>query len=771
MKWFIFAGVIMGSLFVGIQECSGYACPLIEMELVQGFGGTHVGADYDADAGDHVYALADGRVCFYKSDASCMGGGNGKDCDCVDGEVIFVRHQKPSGTYFIAMYGHIKNVPSEFAAITQYTESGPIVEAGEQIAEIGVYAPCRDCSPRCDHLHLGIWDSENQMPSSGWGYGNACYKNPSGCWVAPESFLGTCTDPQVLTFLTSFVDFTVQEEGPYFPNQVIHCTMRWKNEGSATWSSTPGDNYVELGSCNINQNIVPSWLYDSSLGWISNLVPCTFDGDDVGPGETATFAFPGKIPSDAQAGQTPVYFGAVYDAAIMEEWEGNGITLTIVETQPAPENTPDVVRLRPDGEGGCDFRVAASDGDDAYDYGSWLAIDWMPDTWFVADVHNDGLDDLVLVRGDDIYVSKSYDDHFRDSPLLWKSNWGNPSGTYGYLPWMYYGDSRVDLIHYRAVSATQVRWWGLKSMDTYYSDLGVLVSNAGNQSDYFFSVGSFHGQRREDIIFGRRLSGSNQLHYRVSEQITDGSFQDNGWWDGNFGFYYSRILVADIDGDDYDDLVGVTHQGSDVMRVTWGRNTHSESFTYGSLLSSDFGNGDSQYFIADVDQDGHDDLIYVGGNGNIYWARTYHDGSAWRLSSRNTWINYFAQGSADEFRFGNVTDQIPSGQGRFTPENPGVSLKEVATTTQPGVSRLQLSASPNPTNLSTVIAYALPQAGQVNLSVYNVAGRLVKTLVDCRQPAGEYSVTWDSKQEDFGIYFCRLSLGNDLSSRKIVLLK
>lgn len=82
---------------------------------------------------------------------------------------------------------------------------------------------------------------------------------------------------------------------------------------------------------------------------------------------------------------------------------------------------------------------------------------------------------------------------------------------------------------------------------------------------------------------------------------------------------------------------------------------------------------------------------------------------------------------------------------------------------------------PNPFNPSTRIRYYLPEPARVDLSVYDVAGRRVIRLVDCDQPMGMHEVSWNGIGSKGpcagGIYFCRLSAGKKMLSKKMVLLK
>jgi hypothetical protein len=84
---------------------------------------------------------------------------------------------------------------------------------------------------------------------------------------------------------------------------------------------------------------------------------------------------------------------------------------------------------------------------------------------------------------------------------------------------------------------------------------------------------------------------------------------------------------------------------------------------------------------------------------------------------------------------------------------------------------------PNPFNPSTTIAFSLKERARVKIDVYNVAGQLVKTLVDETRDAGAYTnVNWngtDSANQPVssGVYFYKLVTNNFSQTKKMVLLK
>jgi len=82
---------------------------------------------------------------------------------------------------------------------------------------------------------------------------------------------------------------------------------------------------------------------------------------------------------------------------------------------------------------------------------------------------------------------------------------------------------------------------------------------------------------------------------------------------------------------------------------------------------------------------------------------------------------------------------------------------------------------PNPFNPVTTIGYALPGPARVQISIFNVMGQEIRTLIDETQPAGTYQLHWDGKDRNgkeiaAGIYLYKAMLGNEIKIRRMVKL-
>jgi hypothetical protein len=78
---------------------------------------------------------------------------------------------------------------------------------------------------------------------------------------------------------------------------------------------------------------------------------------------------------------------------------------------------------------------------------------------------------------------------------------------------------------------------------------------------------------------------------------------------------------------------------------------------------------------------------------------------------------------------------------------------------------------PNPFNPSTMISYQLPMTSEVELSIYNILGQKVQTLVLEKQNAGNLQVEWDASGFSSGIYYYKIEAGEFQDVKKMVLLR
>lgn len=78
---------------------------------------------------------------------------------------------------------------------------------------------------------------------------------------------------------------------------------------------------------------------------------------------------------------------------------------------------------------------------------------------------------------------------------------------------------------------------------------------------------------------------------------------------------------------------------------------------------------------------------------------------------------------------------------------------------------------PNPFNPRTMITYQLPMTDRVTLKIFDLLGKEMATLVDEVNEAGTYSVQWDVSGVSSGIYYYTLRAGNNVQTKKLVLMK
>jgi len=112
----------------------------------------------------------------------------------------------------------------------------------------------------------------------------------------------------------------------------------------------------------------------------------------------------------------------------------------------------------------------------------------------------------------------------------------------------------------------------------------------------------------------------------------------------------------------------------------------------------------------------------------------------------------------------------------FVPACPGTPCVVSAATPLDAPRPLLGAPRPNPFQASTTIRYAAPRAGRMQIMVFDVSGRLVRSLLDDAIPAGNHEVVWDGRDDSgrrvaAGVYLSRFRLNGAVETRRMVLVR
>ncbi|MHB9028571.1 MAG: right-handed parallel beta-helix repeat-containing protein, partial [Candidatus Latescibacterota bacterium] len=143
---------------------------------------------------------------------------------------------------------------------------------------------------------------------------------------------------------------------------------------------------------------------------------------------------------------------------------------------------------------------------------------------------------------------------------------------------------------------------------------------------------------------------------------------------------------------------------------------------------------------------------------------------SYNLSKLSPCIGAGTPEGAPEFDLAGVRRHNPPDMGAYEyPQRIGVEE-------QSPVSFALLPNYPNPFNPTTTISFSLQKEDQTELTVYDITGRKVQTLLAQKMSAGEHSVVWDGRDDkgkpvSSGVYFTRLAAGKRIATGKMLLIR
>jgi hypothetical protein len=156
----------------------------------------------------------------------------------------------------------------------------------------------------------------------------------------------------------------------------------------------------------------------------------------------------------------------------------------------------------------------------------------------------------------------------------------------------------------------------------------------------------------------------------------------------------------------------------------------------------------------------------TGQNSAVSWS-AFSMGCAISSSSGTTMKTSVGQGfvgsmkgTATAFEAGFLADTLFRRTVTSVPGQEGVAINFAL-----------LQNYPNPFNPTTVVSWQLPVASSVTIVVYDLLGREVATLVNEVRPAGVHTVKLDATGLASGVYLCRMTAGQFVDTKKMVLIK
>jgi hypothetical protein len=191
--------------------------------------------------------------------------------------------------------------------------------------------------------------------------------------------------------------------------------------------------------------------------------------------------------------------------------------------------------------------------------------------------------------------------------------------------------------------------------------------------------------------------------------------------------------------------------GDEVQCVAFSRN--------GNILAAaswgDIASAHNDMLVWKISTMSSDPIFGANAAGSAFWCSISNDGSTVTFSGKKVHARTFGNGGEAYNMYIDTNDVLT-----------GINVNN----NSPFEYRLSQNY-PNPFNPTTKISYELQTVNDVHLSVFDILGREVVSLVNQKQNAGKYEVQWDAANYPSGIYFYTLTAGDFKDTRKMILMK
>ena len=505
--------------------------------------------------------------------------------------------------------------------------------------------------------------------------------------------------------------------------------------------------------------------------------------------------------------RTDILLGEDYwtTGMVLADMNGDGITDIVVNNYGAPDNTTESISvLYGDGTG------AFSDPAE-FDTGGPT-----PAAVVAADFDGDGRNDIAVAN------RAGHTVHTGDVAILLQTSPGvfvaNPNRLPGHAPRSLFADDldndgAVDLVSANFLTPSIYVFRG--KGDGTFHDFVRLETALGPVN---LQMADVNEDGQPDLIAANRRAATGQPGVSIYLGLTGAGFRDPIFLPA--GELPATVAVADLDGDSHHDIVVANGFSDDIILYHGdGRG----AFTDPETISLQSGITPRSIIATDLDHDGDLDLGLVNKLGNTLMILINQQAQPVGVSTVSaelqvrepgvvdiSWKSTDSASSVHVYRqMGNVhtspgrstdrirlTDSPLVGYGRHSFTDRSVIVGHtysywlestdldgtrqmagpyVTTVTPPEEYELAQNA-PNPFNPDTVISYRIARPGHVRITIYNLVGEEVATLVNEVHGPGYFTARWDGRDSGgnavgSGVYVYTLRAGAFTSTRRMTLLK